>query len=662
MKPQEFEAIVRAKTPVVESVTESVVATPAPVLKSMDITSINQQYHALLGESSLREFAPGQGGGGDNGTEAYTMEDEQLDGMALGELQAIAQAAKKIYVSVKQGVPLEAWMYKKITNGNEGLTAVAQQINNPAVREQQGVAENFPDDILAMAKKVSPNARIRGSRDEEIARRDAMLAQRAQDHANAPEPKGVSDDERASLEAELQQLMPKYDRHYQMIDNYTQHMQAKHIADRVHEIQRKLKPGVAEGWDPEDDEQWSAEDPKDEMFGAGDAYKRGIQDYRKFMQTKVKPSNPYSYTKQARQADNWEKGFEDGRYKQDVAEGSLEEIDRRGFLKGMGAAAVAGAAGGAKADWDLIQSNDLLTGQTSSTGLKNTSNENPDVMIALVKWPSVGMVANINPVPLPLPPAGTRGMLIGNDLVVVESPFRMLVGKQLYENLKGGIFPSQSGTGMVLAVANGMNSQLLPVIANAIKNKEEIKVEISNARKVFTFTGKNTWNESVEQGVAEGWSQKYKKSINCSHPRGFSQKAHCAGKKKHNESMMTMEATCPDCGMCQTHGNLNEIKKGQKDSNGFTKCWPGKHAVGTKKGKNGGQVRNCVPNESVEESTDYATRVNSLLNEMGVGSIASAPGIMKNPAKTGSLFGGSYAQKNSPFKKKSTKKESIIKR
>ena len=105
---------------------------------------------------------------------------------------------------------------------------------------------------------------------------------------------------------------------------------------------------------------------------------------------------------------------------------------------------------------------------------------------------------------------------------------------------------------------------------------------------------------SDEQGVAEEWSQKYKSSINCSHPKGFSQKAHCAGKKKHNESMMTMEATCPDCGMCQTHGNLNEIKKGAKDSNGFTKCWPGHHAAGTKKGKNGGQVRNCVPNESTD--------------------------------------------------------------
>ena len=99
--------------------------------------------------------------------------------------------------------------------------------------------------------------------------------------------------------------------------------------------------------------------------------------------------------------------------------------------------------------------------------------------------------------------------------------------------------------------------------------------------------------------ITEKWSQKYKSSINCSHPKGFSQKAHCAGKKKHNESV-EMEMVCETCGMCKTHGNVMEIKKGQKDSNGYTRCWPGKHAEGTKKGKNGGQVRNCVPNESTE--------------------------------------------------------------
>jgi cytidyltransferase-like protein len=32
--------------------------------------------------------------------------------------------------------------------------------------------------------------------------------------------------------------------------------------------------------------------------------------------------------------------------------------------------------------------------------------------------------------------------------------------------------------------------------------------------------------------IDEKWSSKYKRSINCARPRGFSQKAHCAGRKK----------------------------------------------------------------------------------------------------------------------------------
>ena len=38
--------------------------------------------------------------------------------------------------------------------------------------------------------------------------------------------------------------------------------------------------------------------------------------------------------------------------------------------------------------------------------------------------------------------------------------------------------------------------------------------------------------------MREEWSQKYKKSINCNNPKGFSQRAHCQGrKKKMNEDM-----------------------------------------------------------------------------------------------------------------------------
>ena len=36
--------------------------------------------------------------------------------------------------------------------------------------------------------------------------------------------------------------------------------------------------------------------------------------------------------------------------------------------------------------------------------------------------------------------------------------------------------------------------------------------------------------------LEEAWSKKYKDSINCSNPKGFSQKAHCAGKKKTKEN------------------------------------------------------------------------------------------------------------------------------
>ena len=45
--------------------------------------------------------------------------------------------------------------------------------------------------------------------------------------------------------------------------------------------------------------------------------------------------------------------------------------------------------------------------------------------------------------------------------------------------------------------------------------------------------------------ITEKWSNKYKKSINCSSPKGFSQKAHCAGRKK-NESLEEVEAIAED--------------------------------------------------------------------------------------------------------------------
>jgi hypothetical protein len=39
--------------------------------------------------------------------------------------------------------------------------------------------------------------------------------------------------------------------------------------------------------------------------------------------------------------------------------------------------------------------------------------------------------------------------------------------------------------------------------------------------------------------MEEKWSKDYKKSIDCSNPKGFSQKAHCAARKKRQKGEKT---------------------------------------------------------------------------------------------------------------------------
>lgn len=42
----------------------------------------------------------------------------------------------------------------------------------------------------------------------------------------------------------------------------------------------------------------------------------------------------------------------------------------------------------------------------------------------------------------------------------------------------------------------------------------------------------------AQEFVAEKWSRKYKSSINCARPRGFSQRAHCAGRNKNEDEQL----------------------------------------------------------------------------------------------------------------------------
>jgi hypothetical protein len=46
---------------------------------------------------------------------------------------------------------------------------------------------------------------------------------------------------------------------------------------------------------------------------------------------------------------------------------------------------------------------------------------------------------------------------------------------------------------------------------------------------------------SIFEALEEAWSKKYKRSINCNNPKGFSQKAHCAGRKKNEAASPQMD-------------------------------------------------------------------------------------------------------------------------
>ena len=60
-----------------------------------------------------------------------------------------------------------------------------------------------------------------------------------------------------------------------------------------------------------------------------------------------------------------------------------------------------------------------------------------------------------------------------------------------------------------------------------------------------------------------GWSNKYKKSINCNNPKGFSQKAHCAGRKKREENM-NLHSLKEIVREVLTERSINAISKSQQ--------------------------------------------------------------------------------------------------
>ncbi len=100
---------------------------------------------------------------------------------------------------------------------------------------------------------------------------------------------------------------------------------------------------------------------------------------------------------------------------------------------------------------------------------------------------------------------------------------------------RGAKLPTEQITKLLQEHKNGIVKRLLRYMKHY--EADEVKRFVSLAINALNFFGIDwpeltTIKNSITSDVTETWSNTYKKSINCSNPKGFSQRAHCAARRK----------------------------------------------------------------------------------------------------------------------------------
>jgi hypothetical protein len=88
-------------------------------------------------------------------------------------------------------------------------------------------------------------------------------------------------------------------------------------------------------------------------------------------------------------------------------------------------------------------------------------------------------------------------------------------------------------------------SELLKQLKKGIEIEKEHTKNKSQAKEIaMDHIGEDPkyYDKLSKMEIEEKWSQEYKDSIDCSNPKGFSQKAHCQGKKKKQDTKESMTA------------------------------------------------------------------------------------------------------------------------
>jgi len=700
MKPQEFEALVRAKAPVVESAPTPIVeATPAPVLKSMDINSINRQYHALLGESSLNEFAPGEGGGGDNGmgylhalAQAWFTQDLSLladiakkGGSPMKKVIDAQVAVEKIlsrgvhcpdgkvrkyYIDYNgdfDGVDMASHDYYEYADDGENGEEVDSRTGQPwspydhiefqgsdlgesieeammaggseayAAENEEHFAELYSPEAIRLGKKLCQQYNITNPDDIQFA---IEIIDLELEHEEGP--KGPIDLQKikSSVAQAFRQsyinvgkgpnFRKKFREHSMAEDEQLDGMalgELKAIAQAAKKIYTSVKRGVPlEAWMykkiTNGNEGLTAvaqqiDNPavrEQQGVAEGDvvAFKRPVSQPKTNQQ-------PQNYHAALELAGDWF-WLEQGPMAHEMGTAKERKMQRLAAQK-----LVALKKLGYSVDWPLDDDDfygvDLTYTPTKQTWRIDADNlgESMQGVAEMDSQPPQGRIKS----------DGTRshstyGSRDGHNITGPESTGKATTPKKVIKkgtDILDRAFKDADKKGVAEAEFEPHTAKFGKQVLGHGKDWDENPVGPAKWYKVYVSDGKE-------------WSKKATFDHEMAAQRFIHQQVLA---QNPNARVGIVDYTMKP-------GSQPRIVKGMNEQDPNDPNWSQKYS------------------KDVHENTDYATQVNSLLNEMGAGSIASAPGIMTNPAKTGSLFGGSYTQKNSPFKKKSTKKESMIKR
>ena len=110
-----------------------------------------------------------------------------------------------------------------------------------------------------------------------------------------------------------------------------------------------------------------------------------------------------------------------------------------------------------------------------------------------------------------------------------------------------------------------INKQIRSAMDNAFGSLpgtgSEFRTEASKALNDYKSSiPTNEENSKNKKEVGEKWSEKYKKSIDCKNPKGFSQKAHCQGRKKKENKEATGAGSAGGYS-APLFGDMKETKK-----------------------------------------------------------------------------------------------------